>query len=1135
HRGEEESSHTNPTAPAGLENAVSSTLGPSPGTLPSLLPSQECANERFLYLAHLPVRSKPLPNNLVTDFMDAAERCALAYIAQPSDSTLLAFLALPKVGLTQALAPEQPLRPSTFLQQFPHIPWPEQPPARRPPSNVRPDTTKQVIKLVENGRLGAAERVLEEDASVAELDQGVIDQLIAKHPKGPSCPFGNAVGPTPGKAPDIDTIQKALDSFKLDTAPGVSGWSVPLLKTAAKREPVKQFLQLLCAAIANNTAPGRSMLRTSRLIPLKKDDGSIRPIAVGELLYRLCAKALIISHFQPDFLLPFQLGVKSIGGVEPIVRLTERVLEGSAGAEFSFLASLDASNAFNRVDRAEMAAAVKTHAPTLWRTCKWAYGDSSDLVCGDKVLQSSQGVRQGDPFGPLFFSITLRPTLNALCQSLGPSTQALAYLDDIYLFSTDSQVLSKTTQFLADKQHIIKLNEKKCKLISFDEIRKDGFKMLGTMVGGKEKRAEFLEGRIRREMAKVGKLKDLPHQHALLLLRFCIQQNLRHLQRSLRSDDLVDLWERLDTMLWEEVKRMRMRQREDTAEEEALGRSLTKLPARLGGLAEASDTLLDNLGLLSSPEEPPTPVPQRIRCAELWESQQEAILHNLGDTERKRLTENASRLGRSWLSVIPYLQPLRLSNVEIASGLHDRTLVGSSIPVCRFCGSDSPLGHDELCRARNPWTQRRHNAINRVIFQHLKQIQGATVEIEPHMLSGQRRNDLRVRGSGALAFADYDLKVYSLGDRDARSTVVPCTPNSKLAEFCLDRCVNWLDKVGQVVAKNAPKVTGGVFKPIILSTGGLVSKSTADEWKDWREAMPAGAFERMEKRIAPLAYKAAAAQADKHLANIFALDLPDKAPTPSQRELCSSMWEHQQTTILEGLNDPGRKRLVENASRIGKRWLNVVPHFQPLRLSNQEVATGLHDRTLVGSSLAICSFCGSDSPLGHDELCRSRNSWAQRRHDSINRIIHRGLQSVEGAVVSIEPRTLEGQRRNDLRVRGRCGLHATDYDLKVYCLNDRDARSTTSAKPAASSLTNHVLNRCLSWLDKVSENATRKAPATHSGLFKAVVLSTGGLVSRETADEMRRWRKEMGPMAFEGMMKKISLELVRARARTFAM
>lgn len=33
-------------------------------------------------------------------------------------------------------------------------------------------------------------------------------------------------------------------------------------------------------------------------------------------------------------------------------------------------------------------------------------------------------------------------------------------------------------------------------------------------------------------------------------------------------------------------------------------------------------------------------------------------------------------------------------------------------------------------------------------------------------------------------------------------------------------------------------------------------------------------------------------------------------------------------------------------------------------------------------------------------------------------------------------------------------------------------------------------------------------------------MSTGGIVSRETADEMRRWRKEMGPAAFEGMMRK---------------
>lgn len=34
---------------------------------------------------------------------------------------------------------------------------------------------------------------------------------------------------------------------------------------------------------------------------------------------------------------------------------------------------------------------------------------------------------------------------------------------------------SKTTKLLADKQHVTVLNEKKCKLISFDNIQRDSF------------------------------------------------------------------------------------------------------------------------------------------------------------------------------------------------------------------------------------------------------------------------------------------------------------------------------------------------------------------------------------------------------------------------------------------------------------------------------------------------------------------------------------------------------------------------------------------------------------------------------------------------------------------------------------
>lgn len=127
------------------------------------------------------------------------------------------------------------------------------------------------------------------------------------------------MGPTPGRAPEVHVFLTALDPFKPDTALGVSAWSVPLLMLASKRATVLKFLQPLWVSRTNNTVPERAMFRTSRLNPLKKEDGSARPIAVGELIYRLCAKALIPAHFQRDFLLPFQFGVKFPGGVEPIV------------------------------------------------------------------------------------------------------------------------------------------------------------------------------------------------------------------------------------------------------------------------------------------------------------------------------------------------------------------------------------------------------------------------------------------------------------------------------------------------------------------------------------------------------------------------------------------------------------------------------------------------------------------------------------------------------------------------------------------------------------------------------------------------------------------------------------------------
>jgi len=154
----------------------------------------------------------------------------------------------------------------------------------------------------------------------------------------------------------------------------------------------------------------------------------------------------------------------------------------------------------------------------LYRTAKWAYGVKSDLVVGESVLESSQGVRQGDPLGPLLFSLGLRSSLADLSTHLGPNRRLLSYLDDIYILSTDPNVLPEVESFFSLRTNIITLNMRKSKTVSLDRIREDVFEMLGTSVGSCGARRTFLRAKVDRQLAKLPSLLPLPHHHAFPLL-----------------------------------------------------------------------------------------------------------------------------------------------------------------------------------------------------------------------------------------------------------------------------------------------------------------------------------------------------------------------------------------------------------------------------------------------------------------------------------------------------------------------------------------------------------------------------------------------------------------------------------------
>jgi hypothetical protein len=430
------------------------------------------------------------------------------------------------VGLVPALKRGRGIKER--LERYPRVDWPE-PEARE--DRGRPGRGPTVTKLVETGRLGSAARILLGRTAVAAVTDPVVEALRAKHPAGPPLPFGTTAGPRNGEIPPEETLLAAFKSFKPDTAPGISGWTHHLLAVALRSRVVLKALHTLTGLIAAGTAPAQSMLCSSRLTALIKPDGGYRPIAVGELVYRLCTKAILRHSSRPDFLLPFQYGVGTRGGVEPVIRGAQRALDDSLGRSFTHLTSLDFSNAFNTVDRRQIASELRRFAPSLYRAGRWAYGTPSDLVLASREtgttynLSSAQGVPQGDPLGPLMFSLGIRALLDDLSTTLGPHRLILAYLDDIYILSNDPNALGEVQAFFSARQPSIQLNMVKSKTTALQEARETGLQLLGSYVGPTAARERFLEAKIIAEEALLAKLVNLPHQHALLVLQQCLQQN----------------------------------------------------------------------------------------------------------------------------------------------------------------------------------------------------------------------------------------------------------------------------------------------------------------------------------------------------------------------------------------------------------------------------------------------------------------------------------------------------------------------------------------------------------------------------------------------------------------------------------